>query len=325
MVFEGAYHGGVFTFGSANRALNVPFEFVIAPYNAAEECERLLQQHARDLAAVIVEPMLGAGGCIAAEGEFLAMLRTRTQQCGALLIVDEVMTSRLGPRGLHAEFGIRPDLMTVGKYLGGGSSFGAFGGRAELMDRFDPRRPDALPHAGTFNNNVISMAGGLAAVTQVYTPKEALALNASGDALRERLNALCRAAAAPLQFTGVGSLLNAHGTSCPIRRPRDLATASAEVRGRCCSSICWSRAITWRAAASWRCRSLSVSRSFDALGDAVAAFLAAPQGATRCARSGRGLRIQVRATRVCAQRAPHTRPHYGRDLLLRELVSFLSD
>lgn len=229
MVFEGAYHGSVFTFGSGSRALNAPFEYVIAPYNATAECERLLLQHAGDLAAVIVEPMQGAGGCIAAEREFLAMLRRRSEDNGVLLIMDEVMTSRLGTGGLHGALGLRPDLVTLGKYLGGGSSFGAFGGRAELMDRFDPRRADALPHAGTFNNNVISMAAGLAAVTQVYTPEEVRALNARGEALRERLNALCRAARAPLQFTGVGSLLNAHGTSRPIRSTRDLAGAVPEV------------------------------------------------------------------------------------------------
>ena len=73
-------------------------------------------------------------------------------------------------------------------------SFGAFGGRADIMDLFDPRRPDALPHAGTFNNNVLTMAAGLAGLTEIYTPERAPALNARGDALRERLNALCRAA-----------------------------------------------------------------------------------------------------------------------------------
>lgn len=273
MVFEGAYHGGVFTFGKVNRALNVPFEFVIAPYNAPAECERLLLQHARDLAAVIVEPMLGSGGCIAAEHEFLAMLRAQTQQSGVLLVVDEVMTSRLGPAGLHAEHGIRPDLMTAGKYLGGGSSFGAFGGRAELMDRFDPRRPDALPHAGTFNNNVISMAGGLAAVTQVYTPQEVLALNARGDALRERLNALCRAAAAPLQFTGVGSLLNAHGTSRPIRSPRDLTTASSEVEALLFFDLLEQG--YYLARRGFMALSLALGQpELDSLSDTVAAFLA---------------------------------------------------
>ena len=89
---------------------------------------------------------------------------------------------------------IKPDLTTFGKYIGGGMSFGAFGGRADIMDLFDPRRPDALPHAGTFNNNVLTMSAGLAGLTEVYTPDAARALNARGDALRERLNALCRGA-----------------------------------------------------------------------------------------------------------------------------------
>ena len=88
--------------------------------------------------------------------------------------------------------GRQPDLTTLGKYIGGGMSFGAFGGRADIMDLFDPRRPDALPHAGTFNNNVLTMSAGLAGLTEVYTPDAAVALNARGDALRERLNALCR-------------------------------------------------------------------------------------------------------------------------------------
>ena len=89
-------------------------------------------------------------------------------------------------------------------------SFGAFGGRADIMDLFDPRRPDALPHAGTFNNNVLTMSAGLTGLTEVYTPTAARALNARGDALRERLNALCRAADAPVQFTGIGSMLAVH-------------------------------------------------------------------------------------------------------------------
>ena len=131
------------------------------------------------------------------------MLRAETSACGALLVFDEVMTSRLAPGGLQTVVGVRPDLTTLGKYLGGGLSFGAFGGRADIMDLFDPRRPDALPHAGTFNNNVLTMAAGLTGLTQVYTPEAARALNARGDALRDRLNALCKAADAPVQFTGI--------------------------------------------------------------------------------------------------------------------------
>ena len=132
--------------------------------------------------------MIGSGGCIAAEPAFLSMLREETQRVGALLILDEVMTSRLSPGGLQAVRGIKPDLTTFGKYIGGGMSFGAFGGRGDIMDLFDPRRPDALPHAGTFNNNVLTMNAGLVGLTEIYTPEAAKALNARGDALRERLN-----------------------------------------------------------------------------------------------------------------------------------------
>ena len=86
-----------------------------------------------------------------------------------LLVLDEVMTSRLDPGGVQRLMGVKPDLMTLGKYVGGGMTIGAFGGRAEIMARFDPARPDAYPHGGTFNNNVIAMAAGHAALTSVLT------------------------------------------------------------------------------------------------------------------------------------------------------------
>jgi glutamate-1-semialdehyde 2,1-aminomutase len=141
------------------------------------------------------------------------------------------------------------------------------------MDRFDPRRPDALPHAGTFNNNVISMAGGLAAVTQVYTPEEVRALNARGEALRKRLNDLCREAGAPLQFTGVGSLLNAHGTSRAVHNPRDLNTASAELEALLFFELLEQG--FYLARRGFMALSLALGQSeLDALIDAVAQFLA---------------------------------------------------
>ncbi len=88
-------------------------------------------------------------------------------QVDALLILDEVMTSRLATGGLQAALGIKPDLTTLGKYLGGGLGFGAFGGRADVMAMFDPREKGSLRHAGTFNNNTLTMAAGLAGITQV--------------------------------------------------------------------------------------------------------------------------------------------------------------
>lgn len=228
MVFEGSYHGSLLNFRNA-PAVDGIFDVLIAPYNDLEQSAALLDEHASELAAVLVEPMLG-GGCIPGHGEFLKMLRATCTRIGAVLVFDEVMTSRLHAGGLQAATGVRPDLTTLGKYLGGGNAFGAFGGRADLMEQFDPRRDGALAHAGTFNNNVITMAAGYAGLTEVYTPDQVSQLNARGDALRARLNALCGHAGVPLQFTGLGSLLNAHATSAPINSVRDLKGVNLQLQ-----------------------------------------------------------------------------------------------
>ena len=224
MVFDGGYHGAVFGFAGGGSPINAPFEYVVATYN---DIDTAIPD---DLACVILEPMIGSGGCIAADPAFLTMLRAETRRTGALLILDEVMTSRLAPGGLQSLRGIKPDLTTFGKYIGGGMSFGAFGGRADIMDLFDPRRADALPHAGTFNNNVLTMNAGLTGLTEVYTPEAAYALNARGDALRARLNALCQAADAPVQFTGMGSMLAVHTVRGPVRTPADAAKGDAKLK-----------------------------------------------------------------------------------------------
>jgi glutamate-1-semialdehyde 2,1-aminomutase len=208
-VFDGAYHGGVMYFRHGGSRLNVPFDWLICQYNDVEGTRASLRSHSAALAAVIVEPMLG-GGCIPATREFLAMLREECTSLGIVLIFDEVMTSRLSPSGLQGLLDIKPDMTTLGKYLGGGASFGAFGGRRDLMERFDPARADSLDHAGTFNNNVLSMAGGLAGLTQVFTPAESVRINAVGDRLRERLNEIAGMRHAPFRATGLGSLIGLH-------------------------------------------------------------------------------------------------------------------
>lgn len=230
LAFEGAYHGAVFTFAGGGSPVNAPFPFVLAPYNDSERTLALIERNRDSLAAVILEPMVGSGGCIPADPLFLEALRDACTRIGALLILDEVMTSRLSPGGLQAIHGVKPDLTTFGKYIGGGMSFGAFGGRADILELFDPRRPDALPHAGTFNNNVLTMSAGLTGLTEVYTPDAAVALNARGDALRRRLNALCRAADAPLQFTGIGSMIAVHATREPVRSPADAANGDPRLK-----------------------------------------------------------------------------------------------
>jgi glutamate-1-semialdehyde 2,1-aminomutase len=228
LVFHGAYHGGVFSFAAGGSPINAPYEFVVATYNDLDHTMALLKKNASDLAAVIIEPMMGAGGCIPAEKPFLQALREATSEHGILLIFDEVMTSRLSPGGLQEAHGILPDITTLGKYIGGGMTCGAFGGRAGTMRHFDARQPGAFPHAGTFNNNVLTMAAGIAGMS-LYTPELARQHNARGDVLRRRLNDLAKKKGVRMQFTGMGSMLNAHMCSGPIQNPADAARADKDL------------------------------------------------------------------------------------------------
>jgi glutamate-1-semialdehyde 2,1-aminomutase len=210
LVFDGGYHGSVLSFhGGTGDPLNLPHEFVVGTYNDPAAADLVDD----DTAAVLVEPVLGSGGCIPGTAEFLSALRRAATRSHSLLIFDEVMTSRLSAGGRQAQLGITPDLTTIGKYVGGGMSFGAFGGRRDIMERFDPTRPGAVAHPGTFNNNVLTMSAGLAGLTRVYTPEAAVALNARGDALRARLDALT--AGLPVHVTGAGSMFAVHFTARP--------------------------------------------------------------------------------------------------------------
>ena len=222
-VMRSGYHGGLLYFGGGGSPVNAPYDAVVLDYNDVEGARAAIREHAAKLAAVVVEPVLGSGGVIPATREFLHALREETQAHGVLLILDEVMTSRLSPRGAAPLFDVAPDLLTVGKYLGGGLSFGAFGGRADLMARFDPSQPGALPHAGTFNNNVLSMAAGLAGLTQVLDDDRLDALNARGDRLRAALQSVM----APYGWTatGMGSMVGFHPVPGPIDSPADIAGA----------------------------------------------------------------------------------------------------
>lgn len=217
LVFRGGYHGGVLTFATENNPVNLPIPLRFADYNDAEGAARIIRESGEALAAVLVEPMLGSGGCIPASRDFLLALRAACDTTGAMLIFDEVMTSRHSFGGLQSRLGVLPDMTTLGKYIAGGMSFGAFGGRADIMAVFDGHRPGAMGHAGTFNNNVLSMAGGCVAMGEIFTSTEAEALFARGEALRLGLN---RAAAGTrLQFTGAGSMVCAHFRRGAITAP----------------------------------------------------------------------------------------------------------
>src|SRR5262249_25894413 len=123
--------------------------------------------------------------------------------------------------------GIKPDLTSLGKYVGGGMTIGAFGGRADIMDRFDPGQPNSFPHGGTFNNNVLAMSAGLAAFKKVLTIDALNRMNPLGDSLRERSNGLAAKHNVALQATGVGSIFGLHFHRGPIRNSEDLDKGEA--------------------------------------------------------------------------------------------------
>ena len=230
MVFHGGYHGGVLYFVSGGSPVNMPYEYVVAPYNDVEGTRALLARHGEELFAVLLEPMQGSHGCLPGNLDFLKMVREETRTRGITMIFDEVMTSRLAPGGLQEKTGVIPDMTTLGKYIGGGMSFGAFGGRRDIMELFDPTKPDHLPHAGTFNNNALTMAAGVAGYGEVYTPAAAKELNDRGDRLREKLNGICKKAGVAFQFSGIGSMMTAHATTRPIRTAADIATSNQDAK-----------------------------------------------------------------------------------------------
>ena len=133
---------------------------VICPYNEPELARALIDRHARELAAVIVEPVLGSMGMIPATTDFLVALREATARHGIVLIFDEVITLRTSHGGAQRIHGVTPDLTALGKIIGGGLPIGAFGGREDLMRVFHPDEPRPVMHASTFSGNPLSMAAG---------------------------------------------------------------------------------------------------------------------------------------------------------------------
>lgn len=236
MVFHGAYHGGAFTFQHGGRnPVNAPHDYIIARYNSLSSVQQVLQapENAGKVAAIIIEPMVGSGGAIPADQEFLVGLRTAATKSGAVLIFDEVMTSRMyNGGGIQSSLpeDARPDMTTLGKYIGGGMSFGCFGGKQAILGLFDPRKPDSLAHAGTFNNNVLTMAAGRAGLTKVFTPDRARQLHETGDALRRTLQEASKGTL--MKVTGLGSIMCFHFTSTntsDIKSPQDLADADKTI------------------------------------------------------------------------------------------------
>lgn len=200
--FRGAYHGTHDAFldaGAPGQTRAVTSDTLTVSVDV-DTFERAFDANADQLAAVIVDLMPNRAGLVPMPEELIDSVRRRTHKHGVVLIVDEVITFRLAWGGFQERYGLEPDLTTLGKLIGGGFPVGAFGGRGDIMERFDPARNDRVDHGGTFTANPVSMAAGLAAVRRldVAAIEE---INRRGDQLRSRLSAL------GFQVNGTCSLL----------------------------------------------------------------------------------------------------------------------
>ena len=249
--FEGAYHGyyddvqvsfnsHAPDWGPDDAPASLPssggipkhrvLETLVLPWNDRDATEELLTRHPNELAAVIVDPLSNRMGFIPPAEGYLAFLRQLTRAHGILLIFDEVISFRVGYTGASGRYGGDPDLIAFGKIMGGGCPIGATGGRAEVMEVFDPgTRGPRIASGGTFSANPVSMAAGLAAMT----PMDEAAferLNALGARCRARLGEVIRARRVPGQVTGDGSLFRVVLTDRPLRGYRDAADPKVEAR-----------------------------------------------------------------------------------------------
>ena len=239
--FEGCYHGhadvllakagsGVLTLGLPECA-GVPAQVVtdtlVAEYNNLESVQRLFDECGSDIAAVIVEPVVGNCGLLVPTKDFLQGLRDITARNGALLIFDEVMTGfRVALGGAQALYDVKPDLTMLGKVIGGGVPVGAFGGRKDIMELLAPLGP--VYQAGTLSGNPLAMVAGMTTLREWSKPGVFESAQATTGALVEGLEQAAREAGIPLVADSVGTMFGFFFSDHPVRSYRDTLSTRKE-------------------------------------------------------------------------------------------------
>ncbi|MGB2754310.1 MAG: glutamate-1-semialdehyde 2,1-aminomutase [Phycisphaerae bacterium] len=243
--FEGCYHGhvdallvqagsGATTFGVPSSP-GVPPEVtqhtLLAPYNDLEAVERVCGENRDRLAAILVEPVAGNMGVVPPADGFLRGLRDVADRTGVLLVFDEVMTGfRVARGGAAQRYGVRPDLVTLGKVIGGGLPVGAYGGRRDLMARVSPVGP--VYQAGTLSGNPLAMAAGIATLDLLAEPNAYETLEAMSARLEKGLAEAVREARIPAQVQRVGSMLTLFFTADKVADYAGARVCDTEAFGR---------------------------------------------------------------------------------------------
>jgi len=239
--FDGCYHGHADSLlveaGSGVATLEIPgspgvppafaARTLSLPFNDPDAMRAVMQAKGDQIAAIIVEPVVGNMGLVPPADGFLEMLREVTQQHGALLIFDEVMTGfRVARGGAQALFGIAPDITCFGKIIGGGLPVGAYGGRRELMAHIAPQGP--VYQAGTLSGNPLAMAAGIATLQQLERPGFYEALDKVSEKLARGLQKAASDAGQPVSVSRVGSMLGLFFTDIPVQNFSDAKTSDLE-------------------------------------------------------------------------------------------------
>jgi len=212
--YHGAYDAVVFPPDATGLPKSLMVDTIIVPYNDKEALGRALEENKGQVAAVILEGLMGAAGMIPARDGYLQYARQVTSEHGVIFILDEIISFRLDPGGMQNIESIRPDLTTFGKIMAGGTAMAAFGGRYELMQQYSPES-QVLHHAGTLNANPLSAAAGVAMMKQI-TPELIARMNALGESLASGIRDVFRRAEIKGQVTGMGSLCNVHFGPVPV-------------------------------------------------------------------------------------------------------------
>ncbi len=202
-------------------------DVLVVPFNDIERTRKMIEEHHRETACIIIEPIMGSAGQITPDLEYLKFLREITEQYHIVLIFDEVVTGRLSLGGAQKFYGVTPDLTTMGKIIGGGTPVGAFGGKQEIMQMYDPREKK-MYHSGTFNGNAVTMAAGLATM-KAYNQEAVDYVNGLGTLFKEGVLKIYDKLGLNMKISGAGSIYNILFTDKEVKNYRDVASAHEEL------------------------------------------------------------------------------------------------
>ena len=203
-------------------------DVLVIPYNNISESEKILSENRKEIACLIIEPVVSQFGYLPGKIEYLKSIREITKKLGIILIFDEIQSFRLSKSGAQGVMNISPDLTTFGKVIGGGTPIGAFGGSKKIMSQFDPTSDSFIQHSGTFNANPISMVAGKT-VLENLTESDYSRMNRLGEKLRNNLSDLFDELNIGAKITGIGSLFGVHFTNDEITDYSSVINSNVEM------------------------------------------------------------------------------------------------